>query len=32
LLVWMYIVSLVAILGCEFNAECERFLTSFVAT
>lgn len=24
LLVWMYIVSLVAILGCEFNAECER--------
>lgn len=24
LLVWMYLVSLVAILGCEFNAECER--------
>lgn len=24
LLVWMYLVSLIAILGCEFNAECER--------
>jgi membrane protein len=24
LLVWMYVVSLIAILGCEFNAECER--------
>jgi len=32
LLVWMYLVSLIAILGCEFNAECERFLTSFIAT
>ncbi len=25
LLVWMYLISLIAILGCEFNAECERF-------
>jgi membrane protein len=24
LLVWMYLMSLIAILGCEFNAECER--------
>ncbi|HEY3839526.1 MAG TPA: YihY/virulence factor BrkB family protein [Bryobacteraceae bacterium] len=24
LLVWMYLISLIAILGCEFNAECER--------
>ena len=24
LLVWMYVISLIAILGCEFNAECER--------
>jgi membrane protein len=24
LLVWMYIIALIAILGCEFNAECER--------
>lgn len=24
LLVWMYLVSLIAMLGCEFNAECER--------
>jgi uncharacterized BrkB/YihY/UPF0761 family membrane protein len=23
-LVWMYLVSLIAIMGCEFNAECER--------
>jgi membrane protein len=26
LLVWMYIVALVAMLGCEFNAECERLV------
>jgi membrane protein len=32
LLVWMYLVSLIAILGCEFNAECERFLSSAVAS
>jgi membrane protein len=24
LLVWMYLMSVIAILGCEFNAECER--------
>jgi membrane protein len=24
LLVWMYLISLIAILGSEFNAECER--------
>jgi membrane protein len=24
LLVWMYLIALIAILGCEFNAECER--------
>jgi membrane protein len=24
MLVWMYLVSLIAMLGCEFNAECER--------
>lgn len=24
LLVWLYLVSLIAMLGCEFNAECER--------
>lgn len=24
LLVWMYVISLIAMLGCEFNAECER--------
>jgi membrane protein len=24
LLVWMYMIALIAILGCEFNAECER--------
>jgi membrane protein len=24
LLVWMYLISLIAILGCEFNAESER--------
>ncbi len=24
LLVWMYLISLIAMLGCEFNAECER--------
>jgi membrane protein len=27
LLVWMYVISLIAILGCEFNAECERLQT-----
>jgi membrane protein len=32
LLVWMYLISLIAILGCEFNAECERFQTAFIAT
>jgi membrane protein len=26
LLVWMYVLSVVAILGCEFNAEYERML------
>jgi membrane protein len=25
LLVWMYLMSLIALLGCEFNAEFERF-------
>lgn len=25
LLVWMYLMSLIALLGCEFNAECERY-------
>ena len=24
LLVWMYLMSLIALLGCEFNAEYER--------
>jgi membrane protein len=24
LLVWMYLISAIALLGCEFNAECER--------
>jgi membrane protein len=24
LLVWMYLLALIALLGCEFNAECER--------
>src|SRR5437867_7734652 len=24
LLAWMYLMSLIALLGCEFNAECER--------
>ena len=24
LLVWMYLIALIAIFGCEFNAECER--------
>ena len=24
LLVWMYLMSLIALLGCEFNAEFER--------
>ena len=32
LLVWMYLISLIAILGCEFNAECERFQSAFIAT
>ena len=27
LLVWMYLMSLIAMLGCEFNAECERLHT-----
>lgn len=24
LLVWMYLLAVIALLGCEFNAECER--------
>lgn len=32
LLVWMYLMAAIAILGCEFNAECERFLASAVAS
>ena len=24
LLIWMYLMSLIALLGCEFNAEYER--------
>ncbi|MBI3471526.1 MAG: YihY/virulence factor BrkB family protein [Candidatus Solibacter usitatus] len=28
LLVWMYLMSLIALLGCEFNAECERSVLS----
>jgi len=24
LLVWMYLIALIALLGCEFNAEYER--------
>lgn len=27
LLVWMYVLSAIAILGCEFNAEYERMIT-----
>ena len=27
LLVWMYVLAAIAILGCEFNAECERMLS-----
>jgi membrane protein len=26
LLVWMYLLSIIALIGCEFNAERERFL------
>jgi membrane protein len=26
LLVWMYLLAVIALLGCEFNAECERRL------
>jgi membrane protein len=32
LLVWMYVVSAIAILGCEFNAEYERMLEMEKAT
>jgi membrane protein len=28
LLVWMYLMAVIAILGCEFNAEFERLSTS----
>jgi membrane protein len=28
LLVWMYLMSLIALLGCEFNAEYERVATA----
>ena len=28
LLVWMYLMSLIALLGCEFNAEYERVMTA----
>ena len=24
LLVWMYLLAAIAMVGCEFNAECER--------
>jgi uncharacterized BrkB/YihY/UPF0761 family membrane protein len=27
LLVWMYLVSAIALVGCEFNAEYERMLS-----
>ena len=26
LLVWMYLLAVIALLGCEFNAECERLV------
>ena len=28
LLVWMYLLAAITILGCEFNAECERLSTA----
>jgi membrane protein len=31
LLVWMYLMSLIALLGCEFNAEYERVITAQAA-
>ena len=31
LLVWMYLISVIALIGCEFNAEYERAATSTAA-
>jgi membrane protein len=31
LLVWMYLISIIALIGCEFNAELERASSSVVA-
>ena len=32
LLVWMYLLSLIALIGCEFNAEIERLRTALAVT
>jgi len=31
LLVWMYLMAVIALIGCEFNAEYERAAASIAA-